>query len=545
MAYIPLGISALAASVVPYENAKPIAIKWVSPSGSNSGNGSSSSPYKTIQAAVNAAAPGTAIMVKAGTYTENVKMTKSGTTDKPIWLVSADGEGAATIKAANSGLAVVYGYGQDNFVVKGFQLSGGTEGIKFTQGGTNLTNMANNIVIEENHVYGQKYDGIKTAQTVNIAITGNTVHNVATQEGVDNVYMRNGVIANNEVYDVRGLSGIVVKAGSQNIKILNNYVHGVPDGILVGGFSDRPGSIFPVGLKYQAKGVTVQDNKVSASKQPVNAYGAVDSVVKENSLTGTGKLWDVQVATDNLGYASRNFQILNNDISKTNWLHAELGSVSVHTGNTMNAPFDASQLGPNALKMYSPSSGGAAPIGTVKTVTATHDWKDGGAVTRSIQGTAAADTLTGTSGNDQIDGGSGIDKMTGLAGDDRYVVGSKYDAVVEGSGGGRDTVLLWTDEYKLPANVENLVIVTSGGAKVTDNGLNNVLTASAGVDTFVFTGGHDLVRGFKVGVDHIDMDAAGVTVARTAADDMVIEYGTASVTLLGVDYHTSLAGVLI
>ena len=65
------------------------------------------------------------------------------------------------------------------------------------------------------------------------------------------------------------------------------------------------------------------------------------------------------------------------------------------------------------------------------------------------------------------------------------------------------------------------------------------------MDTFAFTGGHDLMRGFKVGADHINMDAAGVTVARTAADDMVIEYGTASVTLLGVDYHTSLAGVLI
>lgn len=545
MAYIPLGISALAASVVPYENAKPIAIKWVSPTGSNSGNGSSSSPYKTIQAAVNAAAPGTAIMVKAGTYNENVKITKSGTADKPIWLVSADGEGAATIKAADSGIAVVYAYGQDNFVVKGFQLSGGTEGIKFTQGGNNLTNMANNIVIEENHVYGQKYDGIKTAQTVNIAITGNTVHNIATQEGLDNVYMRNGVIANNEVYDVRGLSGIVVKAGSQNIKILNNHVHGTPDGILVGGFSDKPGSIFPVGLNYQAKGVTVQDNKVSASKQPINAYGAVDSVVKENSLTGTGKLWDVQVATDNLGYASRNFQIVNNDISKTNWLHAASGSVSVNSGNSTTTPFDASQLGPNALKMYSPSSGGPAPIGSVKTDTAVHDWKDGAAVTKSIPGTAAADTLTGTSGNDQIDGGSGIDKMTGLAGDDRYVVGSKYDDVVEAAGGGRDTVLLWTDEYKLPANVENLVIVTPGGATVTDNGLDNVLTAGAGADTFVFTGGHDLIRGFTVGVDHIDMDAAGVMVARTAADDMVIQHGTASVTLLGVDYHTSLAGVLI
>ena len=198
--------------------------------------------------------------------------------------------------------------------------------------------MADNIVIEDNHVYGQKYDGIKTAQTVNIAIIGNTVHDIATQEGD-----RQRLHAERRDRQQRGLRrsravGIVVKAGSQNVKILNNYVHGVPDGILVGGFSDKPGSIFPVGLKYQAKGVTVQDNKVSASKQPINAYGAVDSVVKENSLTGTGKLWDVQVATDNLGYASRNFQIVNNDISKTNWLHAEPGSVSVHTGNTTERP---------------------------------------------------------------------------------------------------------------------------------------------------------------------------------------------------------------
>ncbi|MGF7206515.1 hypothetical protein GGE65_001076 [Skermanella aerolata] len=545
MAYLPLGISALAATVVPYENAKPIAIKWVSPTGNNAtATGSASSPYKTIQAAVNASAPGTAIMVKAGTYTENVKITKSGTTDKPIWLVSADGEGSATIKAANAGLAVVYGYGMDNVVVKGFQLSGGTEGIKFTQGGTNLTNMATNIVIEENHVYGQKYDGIKTAQTVGIAITGNTIHNIATQEGIDNVYMRTGVIANNEVYDVRGLSGIVVKAGTQNVKILNNFVHHVPDGILVGGFSDRPGSIFPIGLNYQAKGVTVQDNKVSAAKQAINAYGAVDSVVKENALSGTGTLWNVHVGTDNLGYASKNFQIVNNDVSQVKWLYAASGSVSVNSGNSMTAPFDASTLGPNALKMYAAASG-STPTTGVKTDTAVHDWKDGAQATRSIGGTGAADTLTGTSGNDHIDGGSGIDRMTGLGGDDYYVVGSKYDIVVEAAGGGRDTVLLWTNEYTLANNVENLVIVTSGGATVTDNALDNVFTAGAGADTFISKSGHDLIRGFKVGVDFIDMDAAGVTVARTATDDMVIQHGTASVTLAGVDYHMPLSSILI
>lgn len=41
------------------------------------------------------------------------------------------------------------------------------------------------------------------------------------------------------------------------------------------------------------------------------------------------------------------------------------------------------------------------------------------------------------------------------------------------------------------------------------------------------------------------MDAAGVTVARTATDDMVIQHGTASVTLAGVDYHMPLSSILI
>ena len=48
--------------------------------------------------------------------------------------------------------------------------------------------------------------------------------------------MRNGVIADNTVYDVRGLSGIVAKAGSEN-QDPDNDVSGVRDGILVGGFS--------------------------------------------------------------------------------------------------------------------------------------------------------------------------------------------------------------------------------------------------------------------------------------------------------------------
>jgi hypothetical protein len=334
MAYTPTNISAAAASVVPYENANPTAMKWVSPTGSLTGTGSASSPYKTIQAAVNASSPGTAVMVKAGTYAENVKITKSGTATAPIWIASADGEGAATIKAANPGVSAVYGHGIDNVVVKGFKVTGATEGFNITQGGTNLTNMATNIVIEDNIVYGHKYDGIKTGQTVNAAIVGNTVHNIAGQEGIDNVYMRNGIIADNDVYDVRGLSGIVAKAGSQNVRITDNDLWKVPNGILVGGFSSGQGTVFPTGINYEAKGFTVTGNTVSASKNAVTVYGGHYSTIKDNVLKTTW-IWTATVATDNLGYKSQGIKFIDNDVFKSNWLYAAPGSVSVNTGNKM------------------------------------------------------------------------------------------------------------------------------------------------------------------------------------------------------------------
>src|SRR5919112_5786884 len=112
MTYNPIAMSALAADVVSFENAIPTTTLWVSPTGSDINSGGESSPFKTIQAAVKMAKPGTAIMVKEGTYTENVDlMGRSGTADLPIWIVSADGKGAANIVAASADRPVLLGYG--------------------------------------------------------------------------------------------------------------------------------------------------------------------------------------------------------------------------------------------------------------------------------------------------------------------------------------------------------------------------------------------------------------------------------------------------
>lgn len=61
---------------------------YVSPTGT--GSGTSTSPYGSIQSAVNAAAAGDVIYLRAGTYkpTTNIQITKSGTRTQPITLRS-------------------------------------------------------------------------------------------------------------------------------------------------------------------------------------------------------------------------------------------------------------------------------------------------------------------------------------------------------------------------------------------------------------------------------------------------------------------------
>jgi hypothetical protein len=79
------GLAVLGATLVAKTHAKDI---YVSPTGT--GTGSSTSPYGSIQSAVNAAVAGDTILLRAGTYkpTTNIQITKSGTRTAPITLRS-------------------------------------------------------------------------------------------------------------------------------------------------------------------------------------------------------------------------------------------------------------------------------------------------------------------------------------------------------------------------------------------------------------------------------------------------------------------------
>jgi beta-glucanase (GH16 family) len=160
-----------------------------------------------------------------------------------------------------------------------------------------------------------------------------------------------------------------------------------------------------------------------------------------------------------------------------------------------------------------------------------------------------SDTLIGTNRNDKIDGKRGIDTMIGKRGDDTYVVSSHHDKVVEQAGQGIDTAQLYASDYRMAANLENLTIKTSAATKVWDNLSNNLMTAGTGANTFNFltANGHDVIKNFALGSDHIHIavptdQAHGFIVDGNLVLDLP---GDNSIALMGVGSLSAMGEIFV
>jgi Ca2+-binding RTX toxin-like protein len=118
----------------------------------------------------------------------------------------------------------------------------------------------------------------------------------------------------------------------------------------------------------------------------------------------------------------------------------------------------------------------------------------------NLTGTSATgQALNGNALDNVITGGTGADAMSGGTGNDAYLVDNASDAVTEIAGQGNDTVYA-SINYRLTANVDNLVMQGSAdlqgyGNNLTNalygNGGNNFLDGDAGADTMIGLGGND------------------------------------------------------
>ncbi len=119
-------------------------IYFVSPLGDDNNTGSPTSPWKTLQHAVNHLQPGDKLLLREGTYKECVSLKKSGTNEKPITIntfqgeeVVMDGEGVSWKYGLNFEFGVSFvtlsGLRIKNFEKCGVALWGGNQSVQMSE----------------------------------------------------------------------------------------------------------------------------------------------------------------------------------------------------------------------------------------------------------------------------------------------------------------------------------------------------------------------------------------------------------------------------
>lgn len=219
--------------------------------------GTAGKPFNTIQEAADTAQPGDIVLVRSGTYNENVTLTTSGLPGQPITFRSiklhrAEVIGDNPFLITDASLIVIEGFkitspgdvaiaivGNSNFnVISSNRASGPAAGIQVSGGASN--DIVNTIVLGPSDG-----DGILLFGANSPIVRNNTIVNAL--QGISAINTVNADVRNNIVYSdppqTSGFGGINF-SGSTTTTVYNNLVFGytVPynNAISVNGVSADP-----------------------------------------------------------------------------------------------------------------------------------------------------------------------------------------------------------------------------------------------------------------------------------------------------------------
>ena len=281
--------------------------------------------YKTIQAAIDAADAGDTIIVKDGTYIEEITINKAnlvlksennlGAIIRPLGTPTNNG---AAVYISTNGVTIdgfeidgttvcnngIYGWNTNNLTIKNNKVHGAVNawdgcGIILLSWGTSGT--VHDNLIKDNEIYDtgrmgimvMDHDGTNYTVTRNNTITGNIVHDVwkkatAWSDGGGGIQINVGkdcTISNNLVYNVQdGQRGIYMFGSSYGNVISSNTLRDNPIGIQLW-ISGEGGTTIDWGSE------AIQSPQVHNNEIYNNGHGAISS-----NITGTPMIMD---ATNN------------------------------------------------------------------------------------------------------------------------------------------------------------------------------------------------------------------------------------------------------
>lgn len=276
---------------------------YISPNGNDSGNGSQSAPWRTVQKAANTVNAGDTVILMDGTYTQgSVGFNRSGTADKPV-VFKAQNKWKAII-ASTSGCQPGFSINASYITVKDltFSVAGASCG---TYTSSNVHIRAWNTVnpTPGNPTTGSagfRADGLKltSGRARSEGVKSNQDYTIIENSEADNALelfnSKNSIIRNNLVngQDQYGVS-IFAKGGVRNAQIYNNVVrNNHPDGygIYLGGYSCDT-CFFDPSAKIEAYNSVAYNNVVINDSGRLNALvfaGAKDSAFFNNVVIGGG-----------------------------------------------------------------------------------------------------------------------------------------------------------------------------------------------------------------------------------------------------------------
>jgi Ca2+-binding RTX toxin-like protein len=152
----------------------------------------------------------------------------------------------------------------------------------------------------------------------------------------------------------------------------------------------------------------------------------------------------------------------------------------------------------------------------------------------SLIGNELANTILGNNGANFLDGGAGADILGGYGGNDTYAVDNPGDQVIEGVGGGTDTVYA-SISYQLAAGSSVEVLGARDSSLTTalaliGNELDNTILGNNGANFLDGGAGADILAGYG-GNDVYAVDNAGDAVFEDAGGGNDTVYATANYVL--------------
>jgi hypothetical protein len=214
---------------------------YVSTSGSDSNPGTPTAPWRTIQKALNVLQPGQQALVRGGTYTQDLVMSRAGTASAPITVAAYPGETVVLHAASTSGDTYPIQITGSYFRLHGFVIE---NAVGTSSADVYFWGSANHIELSGNEIrYGQDQAIFSDDTTSSLYLLGNRIHDngwnhVTGQHQSHGIYIEgaNDLIANNVIYNHPYGFGIqIYPANHDTIVVDNTIANSAHSSIVVGG----------------------------------------------------------------------------------------------------------------------------------------------------------------------------------------------------------------------------------------------------------------------------------------------------------------------